>query len=155
MLMEQNEKGRDTIWSVVMAVTTVLILLIGIFFLTKLFTANPLEGTWSDTENGMVLHIKSDGVMEITQALEAETVTIPVEYSMDRNTKRFAVHIKDEELEKAAEEIKNSEADLIVLDCIGYTQEMKKMFAEKTGKKVVLPRTLLARVVSEDRKSVV
>ena len=38
---------------------------------------------------------------------------------------------------------------LIVLDCIGYTQEMKKMFAEKTGKKVVLPRTLLARVVSE------
>lgn len=53
------------------------------------------------------------------------------------------------DLEKAAEEIKNSDADLIVLDCIGYTQKMKKMFAEKTGKKVVLPRTLLARVVSE------
>ena len=113
MLMEQNEKGRDTIWRVVMAVTTVLILLIGIFFLTKLFTANPLEGTWSDTENGMVLHIKSDGVMEITQALEAETVTVPVEYSMDSNTKRFAVHIKDEELEKAAEETKDlTEQDL-------------------------------------------
>ena len=113
MLMEQNEKGRDTIWRVVMAVTTVLILLIGIFFLTKLFTANPLEGTWSDTENGMVLHIKSDGLMEITQALEAETVTVPVEYSMDRNTKRFAVHIKDEELEKAAEETKDlTEQDL-------------------------------------------
>lgn len=53
------------------------------------------------------------------------------------------------ELEKAAEEIKDSDADLVVLDCIGYTQKMKKMFAEKTGKKVVLPRTLLARVVSE------
>ena len=59
------------------------------------------------------LHIKSDGVMEITQALEAETVTVPVEYSMDRNTKRFAVHIKDEELEKAAEETKDlTEQDL-------------------------------------------
>lgn len=54
-----------------------------------------------------------------------------------------------EDLEKAAEEIKDSDADLIVLDCIGYTQKMKEMFAEKTGKKVVLPRTLLARVVSE------
>lgn len=53
------------------------------------------------------------------------------------------------ELEKAAEEISGMERDLIVLDCIGYTQEMKKMFAQKTGKKVVLPRTLLARVVSE------
>lgn len=54
-----------------------------------------------------------------------------------------------EALEQAAEEVKNIDADLIVLDCIGYTQKMKEMFAEKTGKKVVLPRTLLARVVSE------
>ena len=48
-------------------------------------------------------------------------------------------------LEEAAEQVKNMDGDLIVLDCIGYTQEMKRMFAEKTGKKVVLPRTLLAR----------
>lgn len=54
-----------------------------------------------------------------------------------------------EALEQAAEQIRDMEADLIVLDCIGYTQEMKEMFARKTGKKVVLPRTLLARVVSE------
>lgn len=52
-------------------------------------------------------------------------------------------------LEKAAEAVKNMDGDLIVLDCIGYTQQMKHLFAEKTGKKVVLPRTLLARVVSE------
>ena len=54
-----------------------------------------------------------------------------------------------ESLEKAADEAKEMDADLIVLDCIGYTQKMKDMFAEKTGKMVVLPRTLLARVVSE------
>lgn len=53
------------------------------------------------------------------------------------------------DLEKAAEQIKDMDADLVVLDCIGYTQEMKEMFAKKTGKLVVLPRTLLARVVSE------
>ena len=77
---------------------------------------------------------------------------------MTNKWKKYVDHVKAvsaspygewDALEKAAEEIKNSEADLIVLDCIGYTQEMKKMFAEKTGKKVVLPRTLLARVVSE------
>ena len=54
-----------------------------------------------------------------------------------------------EHLEKAAQQVKDMDADLIVLDCIGYTQEMKRMFEEKTGKLVVLPRTLLARVVSE------
>jgi len=54
-----------------------------------------------------------------------------------------------EALEAAAEQIKDMDGDLIVLDCIGYTQKMKDMFAQKTGKMVVLPRTLLARVVSE------
>lgn len=54
------------------------------------------------------------------------------------------------ELEKAAEKIsKMDDVDLVVLDCIGFTQKMKEMFAEKTGKTVVLPRTLLARVISE------
>lgn len=55
-----------------------------------------------------------------------------------------------ESIEKAAEEAaKIEDADLIVMDCIGYSQKMKDMFATKTGKPVVLPRTLLARVVSE------
>lgn len=54
------------------------------------------------------------------------------------------------DLERAADEIsKMDDVDLIVLDCIGYTQEMKQMFAKKTGKTVVLPRTILARVISE------
>ena len=53
-------------------------------------------------------------------------------------------------MEAAAEEIRQmEEPDLVVLDCIGFTQEMKKMFSRVTGKPVVLPRTLLARVVSE------
>lgn len=52
-------------------------------------------------------------------------------------------------LENAAKEIKDMDADLVVLDCIGFTQEMKNMFARETGKPVLLPRTLLARVVSE------
>ena len=53
------------------------------------------------------------------------------------------------DLEAAAHKVKDMEGDLIVLDCIGYTQQMKDMFARITGKLVVLPRTLLARVVSE------
>lgn len=54
-----------------------------------------------------------------------------------------------EELMEAAEEAKEEAGDLIVLDCIGYTSEMKKLFHETTGKNVVLPRTLLARVAAE------
>ena len=52
-------------------------------------------------------------------------------------------------LEKAAEEIKDLDADLIVLDCIGYTQEMKKCLQKKPVRKLFFQETLLARVVSE------
>ncbi len=39
--------------------------------------------------------------------------------------------------------------DLVVLDCIGYTQEMKHFLSEATGKSIILPRTLAARVIME------
>lgn len=50
---------------------------------------------------------------------------------------------------KAAEQAKGLKGDVIVLDCIGYSQEMKKIFARETKKPVILPRTLLARSISE------
>ena len=53
------------------------------------------------------------------------------------------------DLEAAARKVRDLDGDLVVLDCIGFTQEMKELFARDSGKLVVLPRTLLARVVSE------
>ena len=54
-----------------------------------------------------------------------------------------------DELQAAAKKAKELPGDLIVLDCIGFDQKMKNMFAQESGKHVVLPRTLLARVISE------
>lgn len=53
------------------------------------------------------------------------------------------------ELEEGASLVRDTKADLVVLDCIGFSQEMKQLFAKETGKPVILPRTLLARLVSE------
>lgn len=49
----------------------------------------------------------------------------------------------------AGEKLKNCGADLIIMDCIGYTSEMKDMIRTVTKKPVLLPRTLLARVAVE------
>ena len=54
---------------------------------------------------------------------------------------------KEEDLIKAAKELK--ECDLIVLDCMGYSLSAKKLVKEITRKPVVLPRTLMARVIGE------
>lgn len=44
---------------------------------------------------------------------------------------------------------KDDSIECIVLDCMGYTQEIKSKIIGKTGKKVILPRTLLARIINE------
>ena len=97
----------------------------------------------------------------LTRTSHIAAVT-PSPLQLEQNNQKWSGYVKEctsvaaspygewPELEKAAEEIsKMDDVDLVVLDCIGFTQNMKEMFAEKTGKTVVLPRTLLARVISE------
>ncbi len=53
------------------------------------------------------------------------------------------------EVEAAAMQLKDWDGSLIVMDCMGYSQKMKLMVHSVTGKSVILPRTLLARIVQE------
>lgn len=57
---------------------------------------------------------------------------------------------KEEEIDEAIQLLnKISNIDIIVMDCIGYNQEMKNKVTEGTGKPVVLARTIVARVLGE------
>ncbi|RLI41149.1 hypothetical protein DRO59_07660 [Candidatus Bathyarchaeota archaeon] len=56
---------------------------------------------------------------------------------------------KPEKIEEAAEKLHVKNVDLTVLDCIGYTGQMKQRVREITGKPVILARTVLARVLRE------
>ena len=47
MIANNDEAKRSKIWMIVTAVTSVLIVIIAIFLLTKMFTGNPLEGKWA------------------------------------------------------------------------------------------------------------
>ncbi len=49
-----------------------------------------------------------------------------------------------------AEKLKNVKAEqLVVMDCMGYSVEMKKLVSNILEKPVILPRTLFARVLAE------
>jgi protein AroM len=49
----------------------------------------------------------------------------------------------------AARRLAAKGVDLIVLDCIGFTGEMKGIVQAESGKPVILPRTLLGRICGE------
>lgn len=57
---------------------------------------------------------------------------------------------KEDEIAEAIEELnKFIDIDIVVMDCIGYNQDMKNKVSEGTGKPVVLARTIVARVLGE------
>lgn len=54
-----------------------------------------------------------------------------------------------ETIKKAAERFKDKALNYIVLDCMGYSMNMKKIVSKASEKIVILPRTLIARVINE------
>lgn len=88
MLFENNEEKRSTVWRTVLTVSSVLIIIIAVFFVVKLFTANPLEGSWVSEDSGEVIEIRDNGQLTVDPA-EGEGYTL--EYSMDTKTKVLTV----------------------------------------------------------------
>lgn len=55
----------------------------------------------------------------------------------------------DEEIKKVAERIAKTDANLIILDCLGFNKRAKTVFRKVTKKPILLPRTLLGRMAGE------
>ncbi len=88
-------------------------------------------------------------------------VVVPVSLQIDQATTRWqgvGAEVRVEagspyadiaELERAVEALREWRADLVVLDCIGFTGAMKARAAGIAGVPVILPRTVLARTLAE------
>ena len=118
MIAKNDEAMRSRIWKISTMVSSVLIVIIAIFLLTKLFTTNPLEGEWID-ENGRIdLNIKSNGtmtmmVLDFAEATisgdddeeeeEGGQVEVPMSYTIDKGEKTISILDNEEEMQKIAD----------------------------------------------------
>lgn len=57
-------------------------------------------------------------------------------------------YFETEQSRKLCAKLRKSEADFIVLDCIGFTLEMERCFRQQTGKHVLLPRTIIGEYIT-------
>jgi len=55
----------------------------------------------------------------------------------------------EDELLRAAMKLKSAGAEIIVMDCMGYTLGMKRAVQHRTGLSVILARSLVARIAAE------
>lgn len=71
------------------------------------------------------------------------------ESDLDINIKTASPYKDLKEIKKVAKEFKPEPEEIIFLDCMGYNIQMKNIVANVSQKKVILPRTMLARIIKE------
>lgn len=99
MLMKNSEEKRNTAWRAVMTVSSVLIVIVAVFFIVRIFTANPVKGTWVSEEGDITLVIGDNASLRV----EDGSVSAETEYTVDKKTKVFTIHVRDEGILEQAE----------------------------------------------------
>ena len=106
MFAKNDEEKRNRLWKTAISVSTLVIILIAVFFVIKLFTSNPLEGTWVREDSDLMLTISGEdqAVVQWPEEFESADVRVSVECSVDTDMKVITLHTDAAELQKAAEE---------------------------------------------------
>ena len=106
MFAKNDEEKRNRLWKTAISVSTLVIILIAVFFVIKLFTSNPLEGTWVREDSDLMLTISGEdqAVVQWPEGVESADVRVSVECSVDTDMKVITLHTDAAELQKAAEE---------------------------------------------------
>lgn len=105
MSLKRDEEKRSRLWDVVMTVATALIVIIAVFFIVKLFTANPMEGTWQQEGSDTQLLIKGNNSMTVrlAEVSEESNIKIKLNYTIDKDAKTITIRADEASLKEAAE----------------------------------------------------
>ena len=124
MIANNDEAKRSKIWTVVTAVTSVLIVIIAIFLLMKMFTGNPLEGSWIDEDGNMDLKIGRDGQMTVILPAsgDGEETQVPMTYTLSKESKTISIQEDDNKIQEIAEKSNGQ-----------YTEETLKNAVQSIG----------------------
>ena len=106
MIVAKNDEAkRSKLWRITFLVSTALIILIAVYILTKMFTTNPLEGSWIGEDGRYNLKVKSKGTVVVTipEIAEETSVEVVLPYSIDKENKTVTIKMDEEELNRLAE----------------------------------------------------
>ena len=93
MIENNDEAKRSKIWRVVTLVSSVLIILIAVYLLTRMFTTNPVVGNWESEDATIALKIeKNDTIqVDITDIAENTDAAVEMNYSVDMKSKIITI----------------------------------------------------------------
>ena len=109
MLMRQkDEEKRSKAWAIIMLVSSILIILGIVFFITKVVVGNPLEGEWYSKANGYHLDVEDDNEVTLQGTFNGTYMEIDLQYKIDKSEKIISIKPNAESYADAAEESKGN-----------------------------------------------
>ncbi len=137
MIISNNDEAkRSRLWRVTILVTSALIIIIAVYLLTKMFTTNPLEGTWESEDGGFTMEINGDDTVTVglSGLLDGEDAYVKMDYSMDKDAKTITIEKNAAQLDSLAEKAGESytreelESELAALaTTFDYNVEAKRL----------------------------
>ena len=105
IIAKNDEAKRSRIWRTATLVSSVLIIIIAVYLLTKMFTTNPLEGTWKSEDGDFTLNIGRGGTMTVMLPDVAEGVDVDVKipYALNKENKTVTIREDGPEFDRLAE----------------------------------------------------
>ena len=100
MIAENNERKRNILWRTAISVSSIVIILIAVYFIVRMFTANPMEGSWVDEDSGRMIEIQGN---EWQDEADGSLQVVNMAYTLDRDSKIFSLHVDEAAVEKAVE----------------------------------------------------
>lgn len=132
MLMKQkDEEKRSKAWAIVMIVSSILIVLGIVFFITKVMVGNPLEGEWYSEANGYYLDVEDENEVTLEGTFNDTYMEIDLYYTIDKSEKIISIKPNAESYADAAEDSKGNitavELDELLADfTISYYYSLEK-----------------------------
>ena len=101
MLAKNDDHTRSIIWRSVMSVTSVVIILIAVFFLVRMFTMNP----WDYEDSDLIMTIKGNNtaIIKWPDEFDGNQIAVSMDYDIDSKTKTFSLRLNTDAVKKAAD----------------------------------------------------
>lgn len=101
---KRDEAKRTKMYQIVTSTASILIVIVVAFFLFRMFTGNPLEGTWVSEDSDLSLTIKNNSTITVNvpEVGEEMNVKVKLQYAIDKDAKQITIKKDQESLEKVA-----------------------------------------------------
>ena len=130
-IKQRDEEKRSKAWSIVMLVSSILIILGILFFITKIVGGNPLEGEWFSEAHGYYLEVEDENEVTLEGTFNGTYMEIDLHYTIDKSEKMISIKPNAESYADAAEEsdgnVTPMELDELLTDfTVSYNYSLEK-----------------------------